>query len=215
MAVTLNPSDAPSWYDFVTQFDATYKSFYDNYNALMTLGPYIQNSHPELRPQYDAMLQAGSVNASKLEGLKATRDYVWSWLQWVGTGAADVSGFVTGAAQTAYDWAKKQFGLGDMGFVPVAYVVIGAGAAIAALVLIARWITDAYVFAQRLNALQDAESRGMTPQQAAAFVDQTLGPAPSSTDNFLGIPWSLLIWGALALTFGPPILRMITAGNKR
>lgn len=210
MAVALNPADAPSWYDFVTQFDATYSSFYDNYNAIMTLGPYIQNNHPELLPQYNAMLQAGSVNANQLEQLKATRDYVYSWLQWVQTGAADATGFVTGAAQSAYDWAKKQLGLGEMGFVPVAVAVIGASAAIAALVVIARWITDAYVFAQRLNALQDAEAKGMTPTQAAAFVNQTLGPPPSNTSDFLGIPWSLLIWGALALTFGPPLLRAIT-----
>jgi hypothetical protein len=213
MAVTLDPADVPSWYQFVTQFDDTYKSFYDNYNALMYLGPYIQNNHPELLSQYNAMLQSGSVNASQLEGLKATRDYVYSWLQWVQSGASDVTGFVTGAAQSAYDWAKKSLGLGDMGFVPVAVAVVGAAAAIAALVVIARWITDAYVFAQRLNALQDLEARGKTPEQAAAIVNSTLGP-PTSNSDFLGIPWSLLIWGALALTFGPPLLRAITSGKR-
>lgn len=213
MAVALDPADAPSWYQFVTQFDATYASFYDNYNALMALGPYIQTKHPELRPQYDAMLQAGSVNANQLEGLKATRDYVYSWLQWVQSGVSDASGFVTSAAQTAYDWAKRSLGLGDIGFIPVAVAVVGAAAAIAALVVIARWITDAYVFAQRLNALQDAEARGMSPTQAAAFVDQTLGPV-SGTGNFLGIPWSLLIWGSIAIVLGPPVFRMLT-GDRR
>lgn len=212
MAV-LNPADAPTWYDFVTKFDATYNSFYDNYNALMALGPYIQTKHPELLPQYMAMLQSGAVNADKLEGLKATRDYVWSWLQWLQTGASDASGFVTGAAQGAYDWAKRQLGLGEMGIVPVAVAVIGVSAAIAALVVIAGWITDAYVFAQRLNALQDLENRGKTPEEAAAIVNQTLGP-PGSTSNFLGIPWSLLIWGAMALVFGPPLIKAIT-GDRR
>src|SRR5882672_9821845 len=99
MAVALNPADAPSWYDFVTQFDKTYSSFYDNYNALMSLGPWIQTNHPELLPQYEAMLQCVGVNADQLEGLKAPRDYVWSWLQWLGAGASDVTGFVAGAAQ--------------------------------------------------------------------------------------------------------------------
>lgn len=211
MAVTLNPADAPSWYNFVTQFDATYASFYDNYNALMSLGPYIQTKHPELLPQYNAMLQAGAVNADKLEGLKATRDYVYSWLQWLQTGAGDAASFVGSAAQSVYDFAKKELGLG---FVPVAVAVIGVGAAIAALVVIAGWITDAYVFAQRLNALQDAEARGATPEQAAAIVNSALGPPPSGTSNFLGIPWTLLIWGAIAVFIGPPVLKMLT-GDKR
>jgi hypothetical protein len=215
MAVALNPADAPSWYDFITKFDATYASFYDNYNALMYLGPYIQNSHPELLSQYNAMLQAGAVNADQLEGLKATRDYVYSWLQWLETGAGDAAGFVGSAAQSAYDWAKRQLGLGEMGIIPVAVAVIGVSAAIAALVLIASWITDAYVFAQRLNALQAQEAKGLTPQQAADVVNQALGPPSAATSNFLGIPWALLIWGGIALVFGPPILRAITSGDRR
>lgn len=211
--VTLAPADAPAWYDFVTKFDATWNSFHDNYDALMQLGPYIQNSHPELLPQYEAMLQAGAVNADQLNGLKATRDYVYSWLQWLQTGASDVSSFVSSAAQTAYDYVKAQLGLGEMGFVPVALAVIGVSAAIAALVVIAKWITDAYTFAQRLNALQAEEAKGATPAQAAATVNAVLGD-PNAPSNFLGIPWSLLIWGALALTFGPTILRMFT-GDRR
>jgi hypothetical protein len=215
VAVALDQADAPTWYDFVTKFDTTYRSFYDNYNAIMALGPYIQNSHPELLPQYMDMLQAGAVNADRLEGLKATRDYVYSWLQWLQSGASDISSFVYSGAQSTYDWAKRQLGLGDagLGVIPVAVAVIGVSAAIAALVVIAKWITDAYVFAQRLNALQDAERRGMTPQAAAAYVDSTLGPV--SSGGILGIPWTLLIWGALAIALGPPIIKAITGGERR
>ena len=214
MAATLNPADANSWWDFVTKFDATYTTFYDNYNALMALGPYIQTKHPELLSQYMDMLQKGSENANQLEGLKATRDYVYSWLQWLASGASDVSSFLYSSAQTAYDYAKQALGLNDtgLGVIPVAIAAISAAAAIAALVVIAKWITDAYVFAQRLNALQDAESKGMTPQAAAAFVDQTLGPATSP--GLFGIPWTLLIWGAVAIFVGPPIIRALTDGRR-
>jgi hypothetical protein len=215
MAQTLNPADAPSWWDFVTRFDATYQSFQDNYNALMTLGPYIQINHPELLPQYMTMLQSGSVNADKLNQLKATRDYVYSWLQWLQSGATDVSSFISSGAQAAYDYVKAQFGLQGyegLGVVPVAIVLFSAAAGIAALVAVAAWITNAYVFAQRLNALQAAEAQGMTPQAAAAYVDQTLGPV--SSPGLFGIPWTLLIWGALAIAFGPPILKALT-GERR
>src|ERR1700682_518310 len=136
-AVPLNPADAPSWFDFVTKFDATYASFYDNYNALMSLGPWIQTAHPELLPQYNSMLQAGAVNADQLNSLKATRDYVSSWLAWVQTGAQDMTGFVTSAAQGAYnavtsalglgasDRSAVGSGLGQLGLIPVAYAVLG------------------------------------------------------------------------------------------
>lgn len=96
---------------------------------------------------------------------------------------------------------------------PVAYVVIGAATGIAALVLIAKWITDAYSFAQRLNALQAQEAQGLTPQQAATVVNSALGP-PSS-NNFLGIPFQLLIWGAIAVVLGPPVIKAITDQRGR
>lgn len=212
MAQTLNPNDAPSWLDFVTQFDATYQNFYDNYNALMSLGPWVQTNHPELLSQYNDMLNRGASNAYQLEQLKATRDYVYSWLQWLQSGASDISTFVSSSAQSAYDYLKSEFGLsgydGGLGFIPVAVAAVSAAAGIAALVVIAKWITDAYTFAQRLNALQDQEAKGATPQQASAIVNSVLGTPPST--EFLGIPFTLLVWGAIAIILGPPIIKALT-----
>lgn len=214
--VALNPADAPSWIDFVTKFDATYQNFYDNYNALMSLGPWIQTSHPELLDQYSTMLQNGAVNANTLEQLKATRDYVYSWLQWLQSGASDISSFIQSAAQNAYTSVTSALGLGayesGLGVIPVAVAVVSAAAGIAALVVIAKWITDAYTFAQRLNALQAQEAQGLTPQQASQVVNSVLG-APGSND-FLGIPFSLIIWGAIAIFLGPPIIKALT-GERR
>lgn len=214
--VALNPADAPTWLDFVTKFDATYQNFYDNYNALMSLGPWIQTNHPELLDQYNSMLQNGANNAYTLENLKATRDYIYSWLQWLQQGGSDLSTFVSSAAQSAYSAVTSALGLGEydrgLGFVPVAVAVISASAAIAALVVIAKWITDAYVFAQRLNALQAQEAQGKTPEQAAAIVNSVLGPPASN--SFLGIPFELIIWGAIAIFLGPPIIRALTSGRR-
>ncbi len=95
---------------------------------------------------------------------------------------------------------------------PVAWVAVGVGTALAALVVIAKWITDAYTFAQRLNALQAQEAQGLTPQQASQIVNQTLG-APGS-GNFLGIPWSLIAWAAIAVVIGPPVIKAITEARK-
>lgn len=219
MAEVLNPQDAPQWYDFVTKFDATFKSFQENFDALRTLAPYIQTKHPELISQYNKMIASGNSNARKLSELKATRDYVVSWLDWLKSGASSVASFVSSAAQSAYDFAKRELGLSGaydgLGFVPVAVAVVGAATAIAALVVIAKWITDAYMFAQRLNALQAQEAKGLTPAQAAHVVNTALGP-PTSTSNgeFLGIPWTLLAWAAIVIVLAPPILKTVLGGDK-
>jgi len=215
--VALNPNDAPSWWDFITKFDATFASFNENYSALQQLGPYIQNNHPELLSQYNSMMQQGATNDATLQKLKATRDYVYSWLQWLETGAGNIASFVSSTAQSTYSWALQQMGLGGieegLGFIPVAMAVIGTAAGIAALVVIAKWITDAYTFAQRLNALQAQEAQGLTPAQASQIVNQTLG-APSS-GGFLGIPWVLIAWAAIAVVIGPPVIKAITDARVR
>lgn len=111
MAVALNATDAPSWWDFITKFDATYASFTENYDALKQLGPYIQSKHPELLSQYNSMMQQGAANEAKLKQLKATRDYVYSWLTWLENGGTDITTFLSSAAQNAYSWALSQLGL--------------------------------------------------------------------------------------------------------
>lgn len=203
MAETLNPSDAGSWLDFVTKFDNASATFTANYNGLMALGPYIQTKHPELLPQYEAMLQRGSEHAYTLQQLKYTRDTAAAWIAWLQQGA-----------QNTFDWFKSTVGLqgveqNGFGYVPVIVAIVGIAAASAALLVIASWIKDAYVFAQRTNALQDMERKypGATPAQVSAAVNATLG-APGSNE-FLGIPWTLLIWGAVAVFLGPPLLKML------
>ena len=111
MPVALNATDAPSWWDFITKFDATYASFNENYDALKQLGTYIQTKHPELLAQYNQMMQDGASNAAKLAQLKATRDYVYSWLTWLENGGTDITTFLSSTAQSAYNWALKQLGL--------------------------------------------------------------------------------------------------------
>jgi hypothetical protein len=228
MAQDLNPADANSWWDWVSNFDATWQQFSANYNALLSLQGYISSTHPELLPQYNQLVADGQGHMQTLTDLKATRDYVWSWLSWMQTGLQSGVDFVSTSAQSAYDTAKAYLGLSaineraiirGLGIAPA--VVIGVAAAAAALVIIGYWIKNAYDFAQRVNALQ-AQERALagngpiTPeiaQQAQNIVDNTLGPAPGSAasinDNLLGIPWTYLIIGAVLVFLGPPILEAI------
>lgn len=199
MATTLQPLDAPAWSDFILKFDAAYSQFMANYDALLKLGPYINSQHPELIPQYDALVSTGTDHYNRLIALKKTRDYVSGWLDWISTGA-----------QQAWDYVKGTLGLeGTLGL-PVVAPIIGLAAALAALALITKWIVEAYEFAQRLNALQRLEDQGYTPAQAAAAVNATIGPPRQSNENVLGIPFELIIWGAIAIFLGPPIIKALT-----
>lgn len=204
MSVELNTADAPQWYKFVTDFDAAYGQFYDNYNALMNIGPWIQTKHPELLGTYNQLLQEGSDVAYKLEQLKATRDYVYSWLQWAWSGVSDIGSFLSSGAQSAYDYAKQALGLGA---VPVAVVVVGIAAATAVIIAAESWIGRTYEFAQRTNFIMQQEATGVSPEQASALANNQFGAPPSN--EFLGIPWTLLVWGAIAIFLGPPILKAI------
>lgn len=237
MAAVLNPGDAGSWYDWITNFDATYAGFQDNFNGLLAQQSYVMYSHPELIATYNDLVTRGQKHAAKLAELKATRDYVASWLDWLATGVQSGVDFVSSTAQSAYDAAKHFFGLGaiprvvlhrnlaGLGVAPL--VVIGLAAAVAALVIIGYWIKDAYVFAQRLTALQQQEAAlsgggQITPEiakQAQAIVDGTLGPAPGSAgsinNNLLGIPWTWLIGGAVLIFVAPPLLESLNSRESR
>jgi hypothetical protein len=240
MTDTLNPADANSWYDWVTNFDQTYQQFQTNWNALLAQSDYVSSTHPELLATYNDLIARGQGHSDTLTQLKATRDYVASWLSWLSTGVQSGIDFVTSSAQSAYDAAKAALGLsgipraiyrqrrgmGGLGIAPL--VVIGVAAAAAALVIIGLWIKDAYNFSQRLAALQAQEaalagpSGIVTPQiasQAQSIVDGTLGPAPGSAasinDNLLGIPWTWIIAGAVLVFVGPPLLKTIgDRGNR-
>lgn len=243
MAVELQAADAGSWWDWVTNYDQTYQQFVTNYGALQNLNFYINTAHPELVGQYNDLMSRAQASMDQLNALKATRDYVYSWIQWLGSGAAQGVNFVTSAAQSTYDYMKSVLGLSGLGecsgnclgcscgkgqmaglgIAPV--VVIDLAAAVAALIVIGYWIKDAYNFAQRVNALQQQEAylqaqgvpAAQAAQQAQAIVDNTLGPAPGSAasinSNLLGIPWTYLVFGAVAIFLGPPLIEAM--GSKK
>src|SRR5579864_6082888 len=114
MAATLDPADAQSWYSWITDFDNTYQQFQDNFNALVSLQDYVSSTHPELLSTYNDLVSRGQGHAQTLAQLKATRDYVWSWLQWLNSGLQSGIDFVTTSAQSAYDAAKAALGLGNV-----------------------------------------------------------------------------------------------------
>lgn len=227
MAAELQEADAGSWWDWITNYDQTLAQFNQQYTALMNQRAYVQNQHPELAPQYNDLVNRAQSNLAKLNELKATRDYVYSWLDWIGGGLQSGANFLTSAASNTYNYLLSSLGLGGLGAMGIAPVVaISVAAAAAVLVVVGYWIKDAYAFNQRLAALQQQEqaliASGVPAAQAAtqaqAIVDNTLGPAPGSAasinSNLLGIPWTWLITGAVVVFLGPPLIEAVSGKGK-
>lgn len=199
----LRTTDAPGWAQFVRDFDGAYKAFNDNRAGLVAAGPYIQREHPELLPQYRAMVARGDELAPKLQALAQTRATVSGWLGSAGTlysRAVDATSAAIERAAGAVSAARRALGLGELGVLPV--VAIGLVTAGAALVAVTKWVADAFLFAQRLNAMQALEAKGHTPSQAAAAVNAVMGQpnAPGGIERTLTqVIWIVAIGGGLWL----------------
>jgi hypothetical protein len=206
--------DAPAWSQFVRDFDGAYKSFVDNRNALMQLGPYIQTKHRELLPQYTSLVQRANDLAPKLQALADTRAKVSGWLGSLGKvyqSAVDATSIAIERAAGLVGAARRALGLGELGIAPV-IVVVGAAAAAGALVLVTKWVSDTYLFAQRLNAMQALEAKGYGPEQAAAAVNQVMGPpnAPGGLERTA----STILWIVAALIIGGPIIKQLLSSSS-
>lgn len=216
MTTQLVAKDAPAWSQFVRDFDGAYKSFVDNRNALLQLGPYIQSKHPELLPQYQSLLQRSNALAPKLQALAETRQKVGGWLGTLGTvyqSAVDATSRAIEKAAGLVSSARRALGLGELGIAPVV-VIVGVAAAAATLAGITKWVSDAFLFAKRLNALQELEQRGYTVDAAAAAVNQVMGKpdAPGGLERTV----SSILWVVVLAVIGVPIVsKLLSSSSSR
>lgn len=169
--------DAPAWSQFVRDFDGAHKSFSDNRAALIALGPYIQREHPELVPQYQSMLARAAELAPKLQSLAQQRAQVAGWLGSAGNvyqRAVDLTSQAIEQVAGTVSAARRALGLGELAALPI-IAVVGLAAAGSALVAVTKWVADAFLFAKRLNAMQDLEAKGYSPDAAASAVNRVMG----------------------------------------
>lgn len=182
MTEIINPQRTSSWKQWIIDFDKTYRTFNDNYNALLSLDGYIKSKHPELYPKYSQMIVDGNKHRNTLNKLKSTRDKVLNWLRSIGK-----------LFDTQY--FRKTEGLSELGIAPLVIGISIAGAS-AALIAVGRWIKDAKVMSLRLNELRRLEDKGLTPKQAADILDKTLGPMERA---LFGIDIKWLVLGGIAI----------------
>jgi hypothetical protein len=198
----MKAQDANSWLQFITDFDAVYQSFDDNYNALLAIGPEV-NQYPDLIPNYDRLVNDGAIHRTTLENLKATRDYAASWINWLQSGAQGVF--------SAFGLSGYHYRESGLGVLPL---VLGVGAAIAALAGITYYMKEIYIAAQRYNTFLAERARGRSPEQSVAAANQ-LFPEGSLFGSIIGgdtLTTILLI--AAAIFVAPPLIRALTNGRN-
>jgi hypothetical protein len=207
--------DAPAWSQFVRDFDGAYKSFVDNRAALLQLGPYIRASHSELLPQYQLLLQRAAILAPQLQALADTRAKVAGWLASIGAvykAAVDATSRAIERAAGVVDAARRALGLDGLGVAPVV-AIVGVAAAGVTLTLITRWVADTYLFAKRLNAMQELERKGYTAAEAANAVNDVMGQpgAPGGIERTV----STILWVVALVGIGLPLVSNLLQQSRK
>lgn len=209
-SVTLQPGDAPTWSQYVTDFDAAVSQAQAVLTDLQAQTPPADATALEA---YNQLVSDGQGWLTKLRNLQSMRDSVASW----------VSGLVTSAEQTADIYAQEGIPLGrapggQLGIVPLVIAGIGLASFAAVVYGALQWAQQASRFSQ-LNAMaQAAIARGADPQAAYAQAGKTLNiTAGSPGGGFFSSLGSNLVWAGalvvLALWLGPKVLDRLTGSR--
>jgi hypothetical protein len=194
-------SEANSWYKYITDFDALYRTFDDNYNALVSIGPEVQRN-PGIIPNYDKLVEDGAGYRQRLIELKATRDYIYSWLAWLQSGASGVFSAV------GLNGSRGR-GLGEMGALQMVPLAIFA----AFVAACGYYLKDVYIAAQRWNVYQSELDKGRSPAQAVATANGLFPQSSIFGSVFGNETMTYVLLAGLAFLLGPAIIKAMTGGK--
>lgn len=111
--------------------------------------------HPTLRKDYTALMERGRFVRAAIEKVTGGVDAVTGWFK-----------NVLGEVDTQH--------LGFLPLIPVAVITAGTAS-------IAKWMSDAFTFSRRLEAIERYEGKGMSPEAAADLVN---AQQPAGLFNF-------------------------------
>lgn len=173
----------------LTDFPNYFNNFVKNYQGLIAQGNYIYQKHPELKSEYDAILNRGTKNYNELFRIKGAIDKIKS------------------AGKSVTDWIKGKLGITDsLNFAPLIIAGVSAASAFALITAIGSWLKDTSTFAKRIEFLKDQESKGVSPIQAANLAEKVFGK-PGETGFFSNIR-NIMILGGILIAL-PYVLKMI------
>lgn len=121
-----------------------YEEFLGLLNGLRSRPDVVANN-PELKVEYDALLNRGSTIANYMDKIYGSAAGAFEW--------------VTGFFESSDD------NLGALPLIPIA-VISGA------LSIMGKWIADVYVFNSKVNEIKRLENDGINPAQAYTLVNE-------------------------------------------
>lgn len=183
-----SPQEAQEWYKIITDFPNFFANYERNYQGLIAQGPYIYNKHPELKADYDALLNKSTASYNKLFAIRDSINSIKS--RW-----SDFTG-----------WLSQTTGLGIL---PLIWAGIGAASAAAVIYEAGQLLGDMADRASRYRLVQEYEAKGMTPAQAAAQAKAILGAPGSKEGSLFGIPYIVWALGTAAVFFGPTLMKRL------
>jgi hypothetical protein len=179
----------------LTDFPNYFNNFQTNFQALLAQSNYIVTKHPELRTEYDSLVNTASENYTKLVNIKMGLDKIEA------------------AGTAVVDWVKGVFGFSGLGFIPLIIAGVSAVSAYAIITSVANWLTDTKKFASKLEFIKDQEAKGYSPSQAAQAATSIYGE-PKDESLFFGLPVKWIIVGAVLIILGPPLINAFTGNRK-
>ena len=189
MAQIATQQEAQSWYSVITDFPSYWNNLQKNYQGLIAQADYIYTKHPELKTEYDKLLNEGGALYNKMAAINETVTGIKS--NW----------------NSFTSWLQSAVGINGLGILPAIPIAITAASAAGVIYSVAQWLTKNAELAARLNIFHEAEAKGATPAQAAQIANQTIGE-PSS-GMFFGLPIKWLVIGGIALFALPVILPLL------
>lgn len=214
MATQLTQANAPSWMQWLTDFDKARKVWLDSWHALKSRLPWIEKNAPHLVASHKAVMQKFLDQVSEIEKWERFRHNLLQGFAMIGVAVKNVAD-ATGVT-SAIDWVKGTLGLkgydGNLGVAQVVWLAAGIGSALALVAAMASVANDGFKQVTRVDAYKLALERGATPEQAAATVNAVLGQP--GQDQFLGLPIREAIVAAVLIFLGPPLLRTISERRK-
>ena len=205
MPATLQTSDAQSWTQWVTQFDAARARVQNDLNALVALQSVANAGTPEMRARYQRPVSDGRAQIAALNSLAEQRDNVSRWLNTIGRNFQIAVDTVTGNTAPKTTGKTLDFSTSPskgLGAVPVVIVGVSLVAAAAVVVTAMNWAREAQNETRRLNEFRRLQAGGMSAEEAAATVASVLpdngGIGALLGTNVAGIPVIGVILAAAA-----------------
>lgn len=191
----LQPAQETSLIKVLTDFPNYFQNFQNNFQGLLSQSNYVVNKHPELRGEYDKLVNDASISYTKLVNIKNALDSIGH------------------SKNSVIGWVKNVFGMGNLGFLPLIIAGVSAASAYALFSAVGKWFTDTNTFAKKLDFMKTQEAKGTSPQQAASMANQLFGE-PQTETLFLGLPIKWLIAGAVLIFVAPPLLNFFSSRRK-